>query len=480
MRGDRAERDLAEKLSAEVESPFALSRQIRDLAPGRHICLLYQTFEEQMAVITPYFAEGLKSGQRCFYVSHDRTTEQVKAGLAHAGLDCDAAVAAGALEFFTAEETYLRGGSFDPGDMFVLLRDSQARALADGFSGTRSTGELTWALQVGLSHQELLDYENRLNVELPDIPHTGVCQYSRERFGSDLLIRVLQRHPIVFQGELVCPNPFFEPPFIAEEAAAGERLIWMLGRMVEARHRELAYLSALDEARHVEQLKKDLLSVISHELRTPLNSITGYGDILREGLAGPLTRQQAEFLDRIQDGADTLLGIVNDILDLSAGVTGTLALDRQPVEVETVLDRALAALRGRADRKKERIAVDAAPRLPRMDADAARVVQALFHLVDNAIKFSPAGATIRVRARRNGEAICFEVADQGPGIREVDRYKLFKPLTQLDMSSTRAAGGVGLGLALVKTVVEAHGGRVGLGEAGGGGTVVWFTIPISC
>lgn len=245
--------------------------------------------------------------------------------------------------------------------------------------------------------------------------------------------------------------------------------------LTELEHLQREKIEALQQA---DVLKDQFISILSHELRTPINSITGFGSILDDEVAGPLTEQQHEYLRKMLAGADTLLSLVNDLLDLSRIQAGRFHLSPQPYDFPMVVADALGSLHALAAPKHLRLINEVPRDLPPLIGDAQRIGQVLVNLVNNAIKFTPDGGTIRVRARVDGEDLRCEVEDTGIGIAEADLKKLFKPFTQVDMSSTRKAGGTGLGLTISKSLIEAHGGRIGVVSKPGSGSTFWFTLPL--
>ncbi len=233
--------------------------------------------------------------------------------------------------------------------------------------------------------------------------------------------------------------------------------------------------------RETEAIKDQFLAIMSHELRTPINAVTGFGSILQDELVGPLNVRQQEMLGKMLDSADGLLVMVNDLLDLTQIQAGRLDLGRRPVDLAEVAEAIADCARPSADARGIGLALEIDADLPTLLADELRVGQVIAKLVSNALKFTPAGGEVRIRAYAAGdgdELVC-EVHDTGPGIAEEDIARLFQRFTQLDMTSTRSAGGVGLGLYLAKALVEAHGGRIGVRSVAGCGSTFWFTLPLA-
>jgi len=225
--------------------------------PSSHTCGFYESEEEHRALITPFLLQGLERGERVVYVTDAHSAETIRGYLQDAGVDGDAAVARGQLVFRTAQETYLQGDRFDPDRMLALLQAETERALADGFTGLRITGEMSWALRGMPGTEQLLEYEAQVNDLLPDLPFVGLCQYDRRQFGPEFLLDMLWRHPLVAFGGQVYENhhyvPLHELPAPAREAARVRRLLEDLAERTQAEDR-VAHLNALLRAiRNVNQ-----------------------------------------------------------------------------------------------------------------------------------------------------------------------------------------------------------------------------------
>ncbi|MDB5098357.1 MAG: multi-sensor signal transduction histidine kinase [Cyanobacteria bacterium RYN_339] len=259
-----------------------------------------------------------------------------------------------------------------------------------------------------------------------------------------------------------------------EELEAASRALQDQAKEREELARQQERVRALEAA---DKAKDQFLGILSHELRTPLNAIQGFGSVLEDGIVGELVPDQARFVAKIMEASDSLLALVNDLLDMSRVQAGKFTLDREHVALPPLCERALAAVSGQTDAKGQRLVADIPADLPTVDADPLRVSQVLTNLVTNAIKFTSEGGTITVRARVDGAVVRFEVSDTGVGIPDAEQARIFLAFTQVDMSDTRQKGGVGLGLSIVKALVEAHGGDVGVSSQVGQGATFWFTLP---
>jgi PAS domain S-box-containing protein len=240
-----------------------------------------------------------------------------------------------------------------------------------------------------------------------------------------------------------------------------------------------AELEALnDQLRQADIYKDEFLSVISHELRTPLNFIMGFASILDDEVAGELSENQHDYLQRIMYGAERMLHLVDDLLDFAKMQAGKLVLMPHEVPYAPLVDEVIRTLTPLAAQKgitlESEIEVPQPPNL-----DDQRIGQVLTNLINNGIKFTGEGGRVSVCAWVEADRIVTEVTDTGKGIAPEDLPGLFVRFKQLDMSATREAGGTGLGLSITKALVEAHGGEiVACSEGRGHGTTFRFTLPL--
>jgi signal transduction histidine kinase len=230
---------------------------------------------------------------------------------------------------------------------------------------------------------------------------------------------------------------------------------------------------ALEDA---DRIKIDFVHHVSYELRSPLTNIIGFSHFLADPVTGPLTAKQREYLDYIQTSTNALLAIINNILDLATIDAGAMKLNLGPVDIRATMDAAAEGVQDRLGQNSLALNIRAAPDIGSFIADERRVRQALFNLLANAISFSPAGEAVTLSARRLKDAVVFSVTDHGPGIPADVKDKVF------DWFETHSLGshhrGTGLGLSLVRSFVELHGGTVTLDSAVGRGTTVTCIFPI--
>jgi len=225
------------------------------------------------------------------------------------------------------------------------------------------------------------------------------------------------------------------------------------------------------------QHKSQFLANMSHELRTPLNAILGYTELIVDQIYGKVPEKIRDVLERVQKSGRHLLGLINDVLDLSKIEAGQLTLSLSDYSFQDALQSVVSSVESLARGKGLRLTVEVAPKLPVGRADERRIVQVLLNLVGNAIKFTDAGE-VAIRVNAIDDEFVVSVSDTGPGIPEIQHERIFEEFQQVDGSSTRAKGGSGLGLAIAKKIIELHGGRIWVESIVGKGSTFTFSLPV--
>ena len=235
-----------------------------------------------------------------------------------------------------------------------------------------------------------------------------------------------------------------------------------------------------DKSRQVEEASKhksQFLANMSHELRTPLNAILGYTELIIDGIYGEAPEKMRTVMERVQSNGKHLLGLINDVLDLSKIEAGQLVLSIQDYSIKDVVHGVYSAVEPLANSKKLAFKIDVPANLPAARGDDRRLTQVLLNLVGNAIKFTDAGE-IAVKAAAANGAYTISVRDTGPGIAEADQAKIFDEFQQADSTQTKAKGGTGLGLSIAKRIIEMHGGKLWVESSLGAGSTFSFTVPL--
>ena len=225
------------------------------------------------------------------------------------------------------------------------------------------------------------------------------------------------------------------------------------------------------------QHKSQFLANMSHELRTPLNAILGYTELMHDGLYGELPARTKDVLGRVQKNGKHLLGLINDVLDLSKIEAGQLVLSAEEYSMKDIVQTVVSATESLASAKRLPLKVQISDNLPFGRGDERRIVQVLLNLVGNAIKFTDQGE-VRIAAKAANGMFSVTIADTGPGIPEIEQTRIFQEFHQVDSSNTKKKGGTGLGLAIAKRIVELHGGRIWVESQPGRGSTFCFELPV--
>ena len=239
--------------------------------------------------------------------------------------------------------------------------------------------------------------------------------------------------------------------------------------------REIAQKS--HELEIVSQHKSQFLANMSHELRTPLNAILGYTELIVDGIYGEMPAKLREILERVQGSGRHLLGLINDVLDLSKIEAGQLTLAANDYSFNDIVQTVISGVESLAAEKRLTLTASLPSDLPIGRGDERRITQVLMNLVGNAIKFTDTGEVSVQVAAPDGMFIA-SVADTGPGIPADQQQRIFEEFQQVDSSSTRKKGGTGLGLAIAKRIVELHGGRIWVESTLGKGSTFSFSLPV--
>jgi signal transduction histidine kinase len=243
-----------------------------------------------------------------------------------------------------------------------------------------------------------------------------------------------------------------------------------------APHRALVLRETTEEEAN-QRLRSYFLANISHEFRTPLSAINAALELLLEELQDLSVAEIGDLLNRMHMSVTGLHTLIDNLLESLSIEAGRFTLRRTRTELAPLVREATQTMQPLLERRRQLLQIHLPPALPKLAIDPTRITQVLINLLSNASKYSPIGATIDVRGEAaEGQPVRLEIADRGPGIPPAERESIFRRFVRLNNDET-VQYGIGLGLAVVKAIVEEHGGHVGVDERPGGGSVFWFSLP---
>ena len=302
----------------------------------------------------------------------------------------------------------------------------------------------------------------------------------REAFGA-----LLQSHDVVTDFVSEIRRRDGKHIWISENARAVRdwtgRLVFYEGTVMDVTAKiesERALRKALCEAERANEMKAAFLAAMSHELKTPLNAILGFAEILKLEMFGPLGHgSYADYIGHIHDSGTHLLQIINNVLDITRLTASAVTLQREPIQLCTLVKSAIEECRGRISGETAPVVIEPAADLPVIEADPERLKQVLMHVLSNALKFTPPEGRITICARAQGSGLDIVIADTGIGMAPEMIEVALEPFRQIDSSLARKFEGTGLGLPLSKALMELHGGSIAIESRQGAGTKVTLSLP---
>ena len=308
-----------------------------------------------------------------------------------------------------------------------------------------------------------------LDVELQGVHVFEICRFLRGRYGSAtaaIIFIASRSDPAeVVEGLASGGVDYLSAPFRQPEVAARIR-VHMLNRL------RLAQLNREDKA------KNRLLCMAAHDLRNPLVSIRALTNLLRAGTIGAVTAEQRDLLDTVYDASQSMLNLVNELLDASIHEAGELRLNPQPASLASLVEACVKLNNATAAEKNSHIVLQQGSLPAQLSLDGPKVRQVLNNVISNAIKFSPPGSKIIVETETTTNNCAVYVRDQGPGIQESERGKLFKDFSRTSVRPTGGESSTGLGLSIAYRIMQAHGGTIRAENMPGGGAEFRMTFPL--
>jgi signal transduction histidine kinase/ActR/RegA family two-component response regulator len=455
-----------------------------------HFVQFYETDTFLLDSLSGFVGTGLGEGDACIVVATGEHREGLDERLQRYGLDVAAAVASGQYISLDAGETlsqFMVGGQPDPG-LFAEAIGAVIGRAAEGRARVRIFGEMVALLWAEGNSAAAIRLEELWN-DLHKIRTFSLyCAYPINGFGGEMLAAGL--HDVCTAHSRVIPAESYTALSNADDRLRNIIQLQQKARSLEAEIAERKEVEerlrvsliqeqlARVEAERANRLKDEFLATVSHELRTPLNAIIGWTHMVRAGGLDEATAARA--IETIERNAKSQAQLIEDILDVSRVVTGKLRLNIERVDVASVINAAVDSVQLAADAKGIRLEVILDRSAREVPGDASRLQQIVWNLLSNAIKFTPAGGRVQVRLERAGSDAQIRVSDTGQGISPDFLPFIFDRFRQADGTSTRRYGGLGLGLAIVRHLLELHGGTISADSPGEGlGATFTVRLPLA-
>ncbi|HEX9172112.1 MAG TPA: MEDS domain-containing protein [Telluria sp.] len=433
---------------------------------GSHFCQFYKDEADLTETLVPYFEAGLRDGEACLWVTgHTLEAERAESLMTEAVPEFKKYISSGQMQIASIAKWYSPGDVFDADAVLQGWLDKEADSKRRGFAGLRLTGDTIWVERSGWSN--FMEYERKINTTFRRYNLVALCTYCMDRCSASDVIDVCCEHQFALarragQWELLESSSLK----VAKDDLM--RLNGELEARVDARTAELsAALRSRDE----------FLAMLGHELRNPLAPIRTASEVIRAltpddspiAVSSTILCRQVGHLTRL----------VDDLLDVARVTKGQIQLDLQETSLADIITMSVEQSRPIIDQRLHSLSVTLPPRAARVRADPTRLAQVFGNLLHNAAKYTPDGGMVGIAASIDGTDVVVSVTDSGAGIPEAMLVPIFDLFAQLPRSLARSDGGLGIGLTLVKSITEMHGGTVLARSAGTGkGTEFLVRLPL--
>jgi signal transduction histidine kinase/ActR/RegA family two-component response regulator len=458
------------------------------MGDSEHFAQFYETDSFLLNSLSGFVGTGLRAGQTVLIVATREHREGLETVLWDNGVDVAAAKESGQFVALDAAETLAQFmvGDLPDATRFAAVIEGLIERVARKGSGVRIFGEMVALLWASEKHEGAVRLEELWNDLQKTHSFSLFCAYPMNQYGSARakpFIDVCASHSRIIPAESYMTLNSHDDRLraIIELQRQSRSLQAEVKERQEAEERLrlslIAEQTARAEAESANRMKDEFLATVSHELRTPLNAIIGWSHMLLAGkLDEPTAARALVIIDR---NAKAQAQLIEDILDVSRVITGKLRLETVPIDVASVINAAIDSAQVAANSKGIQLEVTLDPSARHIVGDFGRLQQVVWNLLSNAIKFTPSGGRVEVRLARVDGSVEIRVSDTGQGINPLFLPFVFDRFRQADGSETRAHGGLGLGLAIVRHLVEQHGGSVRAESAGiGQGAAFSITLPL--
>ncbi|RIL06995.1 MAG: hypothetical protein DCC71_04590 [Proteobacteria bacterium] len=432
---------------------------IGEIAWGSHVCNFYDSRDDLVETLVPYFKAGLEGNDACLWVtSAPLESDAARTALAAVVPDLAERERAGQIEILDHEAWYLRAGGHDARSTLAGWLRSEEHALRSGYQGLRLTGNTYW-LERG-DWDSFAEYESLVNEAFRSRRILGLCSYCSARCSARDALDVVANHQF------------------AVARRAGTWQVLESAALELARQDLLRVQRAADALRDADRRKDEFLATLAHELRNPLAPVRSSLEILERAGERPDLAERARATMHRQ--LAQLERLVDDLLDVARIQSDRLVLRRERVECGSVIQHAVEGCRSQLEAAGVAWSLELPEEALFADADPVRLVQIVGNLLGNACKYTQPGGHVAVRGRRDGDAFVLAVRDDGCGIAPAMLGRVFEMFAQIEPAAGRAQAGLGIGLAIVRRLVDLHGGSVEAhSEGAGAGSEFVVRLPLA-
>jgi len=433
-----------------------ISELFSSVPQSPQISAVYNDLEELTELLALYFEQGIKKGEYCSWFSlNELATEKAEDELKKSGVDAENCRISSQLELQPAKKLP-KNANLLASTIKELAEKGYEKALSGGFSGFRTNLDLKSSgnnlkayLETCRETAETVSFGNRKDFTL-------LCTVPLNELSGSILLELMEDSGVLIKRK------------------GKWRYLGQLERQTES---ENTYIKAKKDAEAANRAKNEFIMNISHELRIPLNSVIGFSDLLLEGAFGPLNTRQSKYVSNILLSGESLLEIIDNLLDVSRLEVGEKTLNYEEIDIASLLGEVRISLLSPASNKKIAVEIRVDTSIENIRADRTKLRRILYNLISNAIKFTHEKGKVTVSASKKEGMLEIKVSDTGTGLLKEYYEKMFTPLGQADPSKVLKSGGAGLGLYIVKNLVDLHGGKIFVDSEVGKGSTFTFTLP---
>lgn len=466
---------------------------IRELKIGDHVCSIHEDRGQSIYIAAAFLKIGIENWEKCLYICDDT---EIHKKLEKMGVD---------KECLRTKQLILIPTKIRPGKRLLILEENVEFAMEEGYRHLRVVQEM-------IPTEETLEYEVKYNEFILKNPAIGLCQYQLSKGEGEFLLRAIRSHPKVCTANMVCENIHYISSMerdadkelqnylemlrdmtrlkiqYAEDKIRSQEILKEKTKKLQDRRDAICNMlkdmdesykklqNAYEELRTLDKMKDEFISNISHELKTPLISIKGYGELLYDEKLGNLSSKQKESLQAIIRNADRLTRLINSILSMTKLHAGKVEFHLQPVDLDEIVTICKSDFKNIME-KKQIIFEKDMDKVSSITGEKDRIIEVVSNLLDNAIKFTSVGGRISIKARDEAKNVHISLSDSGIGIPANIIPNLFQRFYQVDASIKRKFGGTGIGLYIVKNIIDAFNGKIWIESDVGKGTTVHILLP---